>query len=90
MPRVAVKSERLPDGGYVVSAHTQDWDLMQSFPHAIAQDIVDAIVRRFVEENGDLIMDIVKDPELLATALSKEIDLRVRTYIAERKKRDAR
>lgn len=90
MPRVAVESKRLPEGGYVVSAHVGDWDLMQSFPHAISADIVDAIVGRFVKENGDMIMKIVKDPDLLATALSKEIDLRVRTFIAERNDRDAR
>jgi hypothetical protein len=90
MPRVAVESKRLPDGGYVVSAHVGDWDLLQSFPHTICADIVDAIVKRFVKENGDMIMKIVQDPDLLATALSKEIDLRVRSFIAERKKRDAR
>lgn len=87
MPRIDIKSDRTGDG-HVISAHVKDWDLMQSFPHAIAQDIVDGLVKRFLQEHGDAILTLVKDPELLAVALSKEIDYRVRSYIAETKKRE--
>ena len=86
MPRIDVKSERVGEG-MVISAHVKDWDLMQSFPNAIATDIVDAIVKRFVQENGDAILNIVKDSDLLAVALSKEVDFRVRKFIAEDRSR---
>lgn len=88
MPRVGIESERLGNGGYVISAHVKDWDLLQSFPNAIVQEIVDGIVKRFIEENGDMILSLVKDPELLATALSKEVAYRTQKYITDKKKRE--
>ena len=87
MPRIDVKSERI-NGGMVISAHTKDWDLMQSFPHTIVQDICDAIVTRFLEENREAILTIVQDAELLSTALAKEVSSRVGKMIAENKKRE--
>lgn len=88
MPNIDVKSERVVNGGFCMSAHVKDWDLMQSFPQAIVSDIVTAITKRFLEENGDLILSLVKDPELLAVALSREMDRRVRDYISDKKKQE--
>lgn len=88
MSRIDVKSERIVDGGYVVSAHVKDWDLLQSFPHKIVQDIVDTIVTRFIEENGVMIMKLVKDRELISIALGKEIQERVKKYIFEQDEKE--
>lgn len=90
MPNIDVKSERVVNGGFQMSAHVKDWDLMQSFPAAIVTDIVTAITKRFLEENGDIILSLVKDPELLATALSREMDRRVREYLAQKKQEEER
>ena len=87
---IDVKSERVQNGGFAMSAHVSDWELTQSMPRLIVDEITKAIAKRFVEENGDLLLDLVKDRELLATALKKEIDYRVRTYWEARDKQNKR
>ena len=80
---IQVKSERLSGGGVLVSAQASDWDVMQMIPGAILRDIVDAITKRFLEENGDLIMEALK-PEVVSEAIAKEMRLRVSLFIASK------
>lgn len=84
MASISVKSERVSDG-MVVSAHVKDWDLMQSFPRAIAQDIIDGLVQRFLQEHGAEMLALVKDPEFVAVACAKELHFRLKVFIDEKK-----
>lgn len=81
--KIETKMSITVDGGYIVTAHISEWDLMQAIPSAITRAIVEAIASRFILEHGEVLMRSLMKPEFITTELPKAVQRHIQEYFTK-------